>query len=414
MTILTTETILLLMIAAMSVALIILSVKVNKSRGKMLITRIAILISVLMLIATLVRGGFIASDMYKEYKYELFIKEKTAFYEELVELHENDLNVEIEYGEEVVLVDLEGLEYTEVAQELTGPGDYVIVRNAIDTDGFELQVTHNVTIVDTQYPVIDGTYAYEVVEGTKFNASNLKVTAEDPVDGSLDVSITGDYDTDTPGTYTFIAYAEDKHGNKTEQEITLKVNKRPVVVKSTHKPAAGNKAPASGGSANKPAIGGNYRPGMKYSGQAVQEEIFWYVLNSLPSNVTRFFSGVTFYDQIPGQGPNIGGTANQKTGAIRIRNGLRDDVLVSVAVHEIGHTWCYANRACYTDEWVVIFEEEWQSAGHYGSTNMAEAFSATMESYYAQRFGSDANQYRPKSHIPRSIQYVEKLLQAGA
>lgn len=80
-----------------------------------------------------------------------------------------------------------------------------------------------VAIADTQYPIISGEDYFELDEGNEFSYADLNITAEDPVDGLLEVNFSGNADTSVPGEYIVIASAQDQHGNSSEKEITVYV-----------------------------------------------------------------------------------------------------------------------------------------------------------------------------------------------
>ena len=86
------------------------------------------------------------------------------------------------------------------------------------------RMSFSVKTIDTKAPIISGDLEYEAEEGTEIEYKNL--TAEDPVDGAIDIDYTGEVDFDIPDEYIVIATAIDKHGLKDTVEITITVTKK--------------------------------------------------------------------------------------------------------------------------------------------------------------------------------------------
>lgn len=82
----------------------------------------------------------------------------------------------------------------------------------------------NYTVEDTQFPILTGVENITVKQGETPNFQ--KMTAQDVVDGRLDVTIEGNYAIDIPGTYQLTAKAVDKNNNETKQTFNLIVQPR--------------------------------------------------------------------------------------------------------------------------------------------------------------------------------------------
>ena len=151
------------------------------------------------------------------------------------------ISIELEYGE---TLDEETLKYDLLKdgkiidlnlpnQDELYDGDVeVITTSGIRT--FKLKIT------DTQAPVILGPSEYEAVEGSNLDLTTI-YSAQDPVDGDISVRISA-YDTKKVGTHSITISAEDKHGNKEEKIITLKITKKVV-----QRPPTNNHKPQTGG-----------------------------------------------------------------------------------------------------------------------------------------------------------------------
>ena len=86
----------------------------------------------------------------------------------------------------------------------------------------------NNTPKDEEAPIIVASNIV-ITEGDKLDL--LKgVSATDNVTENLEVTVSGDYDANKPGTYTITYSATDEEGNIGTKEITLIVNKKPEVV----------------------------------------------------------------------------------------------------------------------------------------------------------------------------------------
>ena len=80
-----------------------------------------------------------------------------------------------------------------------------------------------VDVEDTQMPTITGDTNFEITEGEALNL-NEKLTAQDPVDGILEISFDTNEFTEV-GEYEVIATAKDSNGNEVTETIKVKVAK---------------------------------------------------------------------------------------------------------------------------------------------------------------------------------------------
>ena len=114
--------------------------------------------------------------------------------------------------------------------DVTKVGTYTITYKAVDSAGNEASVTRTVNVVlapDTTKPVItlNGANPLELTQGTAY--TELGATATDDRDGNVTVTISGNVDVNTVGSYTITYKAVDSAGN--EATVTRTVN----VVEST-------------------------------------------------------------------------------------------------------------------------------------------------------------------------------------
>ncbi len=101
-----------------------------------------------------------------------------------------------------------------------------------------------ITIKDTVGPILEGVKNQTITVGDSLDL--LKgITAKDEVDGDVEVKVEGEIDTKTAGTYKVKVYAEDKSGNRTEQEMTVTVKKKTT---TTTKPSTGTTTNSGSGS----------------------------------------------------------------------------------------------------------------------------------------------------------------------
>lgn len=80
-------------------------------------------------------------------------------------------------------------------------------------------------VEDTKLPVLSGIENKEITIGDDFNPS-AGITAEDEIDGNLEVKIEGSVDNTKAGEYILKATATDKSGNVAEQTYTVTVKEK--------------------------------------------------------------------------------------------------------------------------------------------------------------------------------------------
>lgn len=113
-------------------------------------------------------------------------------------------------------------------------GIYPITFQVTDSDGNTVERTINVTVVVNQPPIISNVSNITVWE-VDFRALAERVsqiTANDPEDGPVPVSILGEYSLFFPGVYTLTARAVDSMGAETlvNFNLTVREDRAPVLV----------------------------------------------------------------------------------------------------------------------------------------------------------------------------------------
>lgn len=108
-------------------------------------------------------------------------------------------------------------------------------------------------VEDTKAPILSGIADKEIMLGDEFDPS-FGITAEDEIDGALEIQIDGSVDNTKTGEYTIKVTATDKNGNvaeqtytvtvkeKTEEKTTTQETKANTTNTNTDKPATTNKA----------------------------------------------------------------------------------------------------------------------------------------------------------------------------
>lgn len=110
-----------------------------------------------------------------------------------------------------------------------------------------------ITIQDTEKPVITGVSNKEIIEGNEINLLE-GISATDNVDGEIEVKIEGSVDNTKPGEYTIKVTATDKSGNTQEETFIVTVKQKPVVQTQTQN---NNKKSNNNNSNNKNNAGNN-------------------------------------------------------------------------------------------------------------------------------------------------------------
>lgn len=105
----------------------------------------------------------------------------------------------------------------------------------------EKEYRFKINIIDTQAPVIEYQKELSTTAGTSIDL--LKdVKASDNSKEDIKVSVEGEYNFDNVGTYTLKYVAVDSSGNKSEEEFTLKVNKKPAKINNNNKQTNNNQS----------------------------------------------------------------------------------------------------------------------------------------------------------------------------
>ena len=112
---------------------------------------------------------------------------------------------------------------TERSINNAAPGDYTLTYTATDKAGNKASITRTIRVVDTTPPVItiNGDNAVEAEVGQDY--TDAGATAEDKVDGSVEVTTSGKVDDAKLGTYTLTYTATDKAGNKASITRSIRV-----------------------------------------------------------------------------------------------------------------------------------------------------------------------------------------------
>ncbi len=119
-----------------------------------------------------------------------------------------------------------------------------------------------ITIKDTVAPVLEGVKNQTITVGDTIDL--LKgITAKDEVDGDIEVKVEGEVDTKKAGTYKVKIYAEDKSGNRAEQEMTVTVKKKTTT--TTTKPSTGSSSSSSSGSGSSGSSSSGSTSGCTYT-----------------------------------------------------------------------------------------------------------------------------------------------------
>lgn len=149
-------------------------------------------------------------------------------YEEYLIKHKNDLSIELEYGEEFnPQYDSTLLTLVTEDIEIKGKAGFEKVSLLFeDKEGNFHTLQYEITIVDYDFPELEGVRDVHVDYGKPFSAESLGITATDPVDGPLEVELKGNVDTDKEGIYAVTARAEDLNQNAVGEEFFVVVGGR--------------------------------------------------------------------------------------------------------------------------------------------------------------------------------------------
>lgn len=138
----------------------------------------------------------------------------------------DDFEVKIEYGEEFI-PDYDSSLLTLITEDVDiGDNAGVKTVSLLFQDNYEEFHTleYKVIIEDNHPPELKGVRDIHLDNGTPFVVGDLGITAEDPVDGILEVQIDGSLLTTLEGVYPMEAYALDKNLNKTSKGFFVIVN----------------------------------------------------------------------------------------------------------------------------------------------------------------------------------------------
>ena len=90
----------------------------------------------------------------------------------------------------------------------------------LNSDNRKRRGTINIEIVDTEEPLVWLSSSYQTPVGTEIDLENT-VFCVDNYDNNPTCTVEGDYDIDTPGTYSLTFAAQDSSGNTYEKEFNL-------------------------------------------------------------------------------------------------------------------------------------------------------------------------------------------------
>ena len=162
--------------------------------------------------------------MYKEPVITLKVVENTTF-EINTEIKNVELLDKIEDEKIEILSEEENIDTSKLG---TFTYNFKVKRKEI-----EIEYPIEYTIVDKTNPVLEvKSEIIEIEEGTEINLLD-NVTVTDNSKEELEIKIEGEYDINTPGEYKVKYVAQDSSENKTEKEITIKVNKKPEIIVNT-------------------------------------------------------------------------------------------------------------------------------------------------------------------------------------
>ena len=131
------------------------------------------------------------------------------------------------------------------------------------------EVTLNVE--DTIYPVIEGVSDKTITVGNKIDL--LKgISANDEVEGKIEVQVEGEVDTSKAGTYKIKVFAIDANGNKTEKEFTVTVKaKSTTTSSSSNKTSSGTSNNNTNGTSSNNSTGCTYTSLLKKRGYSSKD-----------------------------------------------------------------------------------------------------------------------------------------------
>ncbi len=161
-------------------------------------------------------------------------------------------------GEEIqddAIISLDEVKTYEIKIELLY--DYFYEENGeTKSEQIKNSKTFTINVLDTIKPVLNGVKDKTITVGDKLDILS-GITATDEKEGALEVKYEGEVNTSKAGTYKVKIYAEDKNGNRVEEEMTITVKAKQTTTKhstgTTTKPSTGTSTTPSTGSSTKPS-----------------------------------------------------------------------------------------------------------------------------------------------------------------
>ena len=93
------------------------------------------------------------------------------------------------------------------------------------------------------YDLLTGVYSRILPQTDgRYVLTESGISARDPVDGELEITIEGEVKKDEIGEYKIIVKATDKNSNETSAEFTVKVKEKPVVTTRPATSSSSNKS----------------------------------------------------------------------------------------------------------------------------------------------------------------------------
>ena len=183
-----------------------------------------LLIILILLFLIIISVFVVFKVLYKEPVVTLKVVENTTF----------EINTEIKNMELLDKIDDEKIEILSTEENIDTSKLGTFTYNfKIKRKKKEIDYPVEYTIVDKTSPVLEvKSEIIEIEEGTEINLLD-NATATDNSKEELEIKIDGTYDINTQGEYKIKYVVQDSSKNKSEKEITLKVNKKPEVIVNT-------------------------------------------------------------------------------------------------------------------------------------------------------------------------------------
>lgn len=176
--------------------------------------------------------------MLKDYSEQKALKEKQIYYKELLRENEDNTKIEVEYGDKAILwrpTDVRPLNLSLLEFKAEEVGKHKVIIPMIDKDLYRFNVEYEITVVDTQNPIIYGVRDVVLNYGETLNVKRLGIAAEDKVDGPLKVHYSGVDKVKGPGVYHITVTAYDFNDNETTESFKVTVKEK-VVIESPKEP----------------------------------------------------------------------------------------------------------------------------------------------------------------------------------